>query len=69
MVPLETVIGKAMSELPHTGKQVLMRYYRKNWAPYTTSGLKARIKGICLKAFGVNPFSLQPNGYKDIHAF
>jgi len=69
MVPLDTAIGKALSELPHTGRGVLMRYYRKSWAPYTTAGLRAKIKGLCLKAFGTNPFSLQPNGYKGIHAF
>lgn len=69
MVPLDSAIGKAMSEVPHTGKPVLMRYYRKSWAAYTTAGLRAKIKQLCLKAFGVNPFSLQPNGYKGMHAF
>ena len=69
LVPLDTVIGKALSELPHTGKHVLMRYYRKSWAAYTTAGLRAKIRQLCLKAFGINPFSQQPNGYKGVHAF
>ena len=69
MVPLDTAIGKALSEVPHTGKQVLTRYYRQNWAAYTTAGLRARLRQLCLKAFGVNPFSQQPNGYKGVHAF
>lgn len=69
LVPLDTAIGKALSEVPHTGKQVLMRYYRKSWASYTTAGLRARVKKLCLRAFGVNPFSHQPNGYKGVHAF
>lgn len=69
MVPLDTAIGKALSEVPHTGKGVLSRYYRKSWAAYTTAGLRAKIKQLCLKAFGVNPFSQQPNGYKGVHAF
>ncbi len=68
-VPLDTVIGRALGEVPHTGKHVLMRYYRKSWAAYTTAGLRARIKALCLKTFGVNPFGLQPNGYKGVHAF
>ena len=69
MVPLDTAIGKALSEVPHTGKPVLARYYRKSWAAYTTAGLRARIKKLCLRAFGVNPFSLQPYCYKGVHAF
>ena len=68
-VPLDTAIGKALSKVPHTGKEVLTRYYHKSWAAYTTAGLGARIRQLCLKAFGVNPFSQQPNGYKGVHAF
>lgn len=69
LVPLDTAIGKALSEVPHTGKGVLTRYYRKSWAPYTTAGLRAKIRQLCLRAFGINPFSQQPNGYKGVHAF
>ena len=69
IVPLDTAIGKAMSDVPHRGTQVLMRYYGKVWAPYRTAGLRARIKRLCLKAFGINPFDHTPNGYKGVHAF
>lgn len=69
LVPLDSAIGHAVSELPQQGKQVLMRYYHRSWAPYQTAGLRARIKRLCLKAFGINPFDQTPNGYKGVHAF
>lgn len=69
LVPLATATGKAMSDVPHAGNNVLMRYYAKTWAPYQTAGLRARLKRLCLKAFGVNPFEGTPNGYKGVHAF
>lgn len=68
-VPLDAATGKAMGALPQQGTHVLMRYYHGAWAPYQTAGLRARIKRLCLKAFGVNPFNRSPNGYKGVHAF
>ena len=56
LVPLAVATGKAMSEVPNAGDYVLMRYYAKTWAPYQAAGLRARIKRLCLKAFGINPF-------------
>ena len=69
LVPLDAAIGKAVSEVPHQGSHVLMRYYGRAWAAYQTAGLRARIKRLCLKAFGINPFDHTPNGYKGVHAF
>lgn len=69
MVPLATATGKAMNEVPHMGEHVLTRFYAKTWAPYQAAGLRARLKRLCLKAFGINPFAGTPNGYKGVHAF
>ncbi len=69
LVPLATATGKAMSDVPHAGDYVLMRYHAKTWAPYQAAGIRARIKRLCLKAFGINPFEGTPNGYKGVHAF
>lgn len=69
IVPLEVETAKAMNDLPHKGDVVLMRYYHGAWSGYQTAGLRARIKRLCLKAFGINPFEGTPNGYKGVHSF
>ena len=66
-VPLEATTSRALSALPHQCEFVLARRYGA-WGPYTTAGLRDKVRRLCVKAFGTNPYTLQPNAYKAIHA-
>lgn len=66
-VPLESGLSVALTTLPKRGDHVLMRKYG-GWGPYTTAGLRDKLRRLCKKAFGLDPFSGQPAGYKAFHA-
>ena len=66
-VPFDAATSRALAALPHRGEYVLMRLYG-SWGAYTTDGLRGKLRRLCTKAFGVNPFTKQPNAYKAFHA-
>lgn len=66
-VPFDAATSRALAALPHGGDYVLMRKYG-TWGPYTTDGMRGKLRRLCTKAFGVNPFTQKPNAYKAFHA-
>ena len=66
-VPFDPATSRALAGLPHRGDYVLMRKYG-GWGPYSTDGVRKKLKTLCIKAFGINPFTQQPNAYKAVHA-
>ncbi len=66
-VPFDAATSRALAALPQRGNWVLMRKYG-HWGPYSTDGLRKKLRVLCIKAFGVNPFTQQPNAYRAVHA-
>ena len=66
-VPFDAGTSRALSSLPQLGPYVLMRKYG-SWGPYTTDGLRNKLKRLCVRAFGINPFTQKANAYKAFHA-
>ena len=66
-VPFDAATSRALAALPQRGDWVLMRKYGR-WGPYSTDGLRKKLRVLCTKAFGVNPFTQRPNAYKAVHA-